>query len=96
MKRKDALTDLVEHAQDAKPAEPQTSASGNREVAGANGEVVTLGLEKDKQVRIHDKGKYLELSVGALQRIVQKEIEKALKEFSALVLKKVDEKLAEK
>ena len=62
MKRKDALTDLVEHAQEAKPVEPAATTSNDRQVVNQQGETITLGQKPTPHITIPNKGIPLELS----------------------------------
>jgi hypothetical protein len=62
MKRKDALTDIVEHAQDAEFTEPMLSISGERQVVNAQGEIITLGQKPPINVAASNKAVSLELS----------------------------------
>ncbi len=45
MKRKDALTDLIEHTQGNQPIAPNSESDGNRHVVNEAGEKITLGYE---------------------------------------------------
>lgn len=96
MKRKDALTDLVEHAQDREPSAPQSPSLEDGQVVNSEGEVITLGYGKGTKVRILHKGKYLELPLEVIERIVRQAVDRALKDFGERLLQKVKEKLAEK
>src|SRR3989344_3619621 len=97
MKRKDALTDLVEHAEDAKPSEPITSPSGDRQVVNEQGETITLGYDRSKKVRFFNKGKSLELSIEEIERdIVRPIVGKTFEGFAEKVVQKVLEKLRDK
>jgi hypothetical protein len=62
MKRKDALTDLVEHAQGAASAEPVASSSDDRQVVNQQGETITLGQKPTSNVVVPNKAIPLELS----------------------------------
>ncbi|MDR3548541.1 MAG: hypothetical protein P4M11_09820 [Candidatus Pacebacteria bacterium] len=62
MKRKDALTDLVEHAQDTAPVQPVTQPSDDRQVVNQQGETITLGQKPTAHSVVPNKGILLELS----------------------------------
>lgn len=47
MERKDALTDIVEHADGAESSKPLMSAAGDRQVTNQQGEIITLGQNAD-------------------------------------------------
>jgi hypothetical protein len=62
MKRKDALTDLVEHAQSTPASTPPPQPSDDRTVVNNAGETITLGQKPSKTSAIPNKGVLLELS----------------------------------
>lgn len=62
MKRKDALTDLVEHVQETAPATPVSSSSGDRQVVNQQGETITLGQKPTESIVAPNKGVSLKLS----------------------------------
>lgn len=69
MKRKDALTDLIEYTQGTKPTEPMTSPSGDRQVVNGQGETVTLGHKPSTPAAIPNKGIPLKLSEGEIEEL---------------------------
>lgn len=77
MKRKDALTDLVEHAQSNPAPEPS---SGDRQVVNNAGETITLGQKPTKTTAMDNKGVSLELE--RLVEITRSALEKALENMS--------------
>lgn len=77
MKRKDALTDLVEHAQSTPAPEPS---SGDRQVVNSAGETITLGQKPTKTAAMDNKGVSLELE--RLVEITRAALEKALENMS--------------
>jgi len=62
MKRKDALTDLVEHAQSTPTPTPPPQPQDDRTVVNNAGETITLGQKPTTTTTIPNKGVLLELS----------------------------------
>ncbi len=75
MKNKDALTDLVEHSQDATVPESSTEPSDDRKVVNSSGETVTLGQKPTRDASFSNKSNPLELNV--LQETITRALEKA-------------------
>jgi hypothetical protein len=69
MKRKDALTDLVEHMQETEPVEVEKPPSGERQVVNEQGETITLGQKPPSKVDIFNKMIPLELPSDGLERL---------------------------
>ncbi len=69
MKRKDALTDLVEHMQETEPVEVASPSSGERQVVNEQGETITLGQKPPSKVEIFNKMIPLELSSDGLEGV---------------------------
>ena len=62
----------------------------DQRVYNADGELITLGHQTDKNVRIRIKGKTLELSLQDIQRLVEKEVRKALKKVEKRVVEEIE------
>lgn len=80
MKRKDALTDLVEHAQGTPTPEPSSTSSNDRQVVNSAGETITLGQKPTKTTAMDNKSVSLELE--RLVEITRAALEKALENMS--------------
>lgn len=80
MKQKDALTDLVEHAQETTPIEGQRTPKGDVQVTNADGDLITLGQKKPQNIPKENKGIPLELMelVSATKRAVEKAFDRAI------------------
>lgn len=75
MKRKDALTDLVENVQGTTQTQTPLQPSGDREVVNQAGETITLGQGEAKNTALSNKGNVIELY--KIQEVVTRALEKA-------------------
>lgn len=81
MKRKDNLTDLVEHIALAGKEEGQQDVPIRQEVVNAEGEVITLGHENTGTEPPTMQGNPLELSKGRLEQAVQDRLTAGIDNF---------------
>ncbi len=83
MKQKDALTDLVEHAQDAKPPDTPPASSDDRQVANTAGEIITLGQQPASA-----SNKSVSLELQQIVEMVRRALEKAIENARARLKKR--------
>ena len=92
-RRKDNLTDAIEVFQE-NDGENNSSEENDYEVVDNEGEIVTLGIEKDKIKSSSNKSNVIKLNIkNKIEKMIEKEIEKELKNISDKIMKKVQEKL---
>jgi hypothetical protein len=77
MKRKDALTDLIEHTQGNQPSAPTSGSSGDRQVVNEAGEKITLGYESSAKP---NKGILLEPNI--LKEVISKALDSVFEKLS--------------
>lgn len=77
MKKKDALTDLIEHTQGNQPSAPTSESVGDRQVVNEAGEKITLGYESSTKP---NKGILLEPRV--LKEVINKALDSVLEKIA--------------
>jgi hypothetical protein len=91
-KRKDNLTDLVEHLSDAASTDNPDDGK-NQQVVDADGQIVTLSLKKGKWRVSPTNKKVLELPVKDLERLLEKTVKLTVEEFEKRILEKIEERI---